>query len=60
LGLANIRGMLPQNLHMIGIQPEDISIGLDMSLTVEHAISAMVYRACLVLNNWGLLDNTGK
>ena len=60
LGLANIRGKLPQNLYMIGIQPEDISIGLDMSLTVEHALSAVVYRACLVLNDWGLFDDTGK
>jgi hydrogenase maturation protease len=60
LGLANIRRMLPQHLHMIGIQPEDISIGLEMSLTVEQAISAVVYRACLVLNDWGLMDNTGK
>jgi len=59
LGLANIRGMLPQHLYMIGIQPEDISIGLEMSLTVEQAISAVVYRACLVLEDWGLLDKTG-
>jgi hydrogenase maturation protease len=56
LGLANIRGLLPQNLHMIGIQPEDISIGLEMSPTVEHAIPAVIYRAQMVLCGWGLIN----
>ena len=31
LGLANIRDKLPEHLHLIGVQPEDISIGLDLS-----------------------------
>ncbi len=28
LGLAKIRGLLPEHLHLVGIQPLDISIGL--------------------------------
>jgi len=55
LGLANIRGFLPDNLHLIGIQPEDLSIGLELSPTVEHAIPGVVYRAILKLDHWGLL-----
>ena len=55
LGLANIRGYLPENLHLIGIQPEDLSIGLELSPIVEHALPSVVYRAILKLDQWGLL-----
>jgi hydrogenase maturation protease len=55
LGLANIRGYLPEHLHLIGIQPEDLSIGLELSATIEHAIPEVVSRACVVLKIWGLI-----
>lgn len=52
LGLANIRGFLPEHLHLIGIQPEDLSIGMELSLTVENALPDVVSRALVVLKNW--------
>lgn len=52
LGLANIRGYLPEHLHLIGIQPEDLSIGLELSPTVERALPEVVTRALAVLKNW--------
>jgi hydrogenase maturation protease len=55
LGLANIRGNLPYNLHLIGIQPEDLSIGLEMSPIVEQAIPEVVSRAARILESWGLV-----
>jgi hydrogenase maturation protease len=55
LGLANIRGYLPEHLHLIGIQPEDLSIGLELSATIDHAIPEVVSRACLVLKTWELI-----
>jgi hydrogenase maturation protease len=55
LGLANMRGYLPEHLHLIGIQPEDLSIGLELSATIEHALPEVVSKACAVLEIWGLL-----
>jgi hydrogenase maturation protease len=52
LGLANIRGFLPEHLHLVGIQPEDISIGLDLSPTIELALPEVISRALVVLENW--------
>lgn len=54
LGLANIRGYLPEHLHLVGIQPEDLSIGLELSPTVARALPQAVQKARLVLERWGL------
>lgn len=53
LGLANIRGCLPEHLHLIGIQPEDLSIGLELSPVVERALPEVVSRAAVLLELWG-------
>lgn len=52
LGLANIRGFLPEHLHLVGIQPEDISIGLELSPIIEKALPEVVSRARNVLEKW--------
>jgi hydrogenase maturation protease len=54
LGLANMRGYLPGFLHLVGIQPEDLSIGLELSPTIEQALPEVVTRARAVLKTWGL------
>jgi hydrogenase maturation protease len=59
LGLANMRGYLPEHLHLIGIQPENLSVGLKLSPVVENALPEVVGRAMAVLANWGLLSNKG-
>jgi hydrogenase maturation protease len=56
LGLASIRGKLPEYLHLVGVQPEDISIGLELSSTVENALPEVISRARRVLKDWGLID----
>lgn len=55
LGLARVRGKLPAQLHLVGVQPDDISIGLGMGDTVAAAMPAMVDRAVQVLREWGLV-----
>lgn len=55
LGLALFRQKLPENLHLIGIQPSDISIGVDLSPTVSEKIPEVVERAIDRLHDWGLL-----
>lgn len=52
LGLANIRGLLPEFIHLVGIQPEDISIGLELSPIIEQALPEVVSRAKKVMENW--------
>jgi hydrogenase maturation protease len=57
LGLANIRGYLPEYLHLVGIQPEDISIGLELSPIIEKALPEVVSRARAVLTSWNEFNN---
>jgi hydrogenase maturation protease len=52
LGLANIRGYLPEYLHLIGIQPEDLSVGLELSPVVERNLPEVVSRAERVMKDW--------
>ncbi len=52
LGLANMRGFLPEHIHLVGIQPENLSIGLDLSSKVEQALPEVVTKAINVLENW--------
>ena len=52
LGLANIRGYLPEHLHLIGVQPEDLSTGLELSTTVANVIPEVVLRAEKILESW--------
>lgn len=52
LGLANIRGYLPEHLHLIGIQPEDLSVGLELSPVVERNLPEVVSRAERVMKEW--------
>jgi hydrogenase maturation protease len=55
LGLANIRGKLPPYLHLIGVQPADLSIGTDLSPTVTAVMPRIIARATAVLVEWGLV-----
>lgn len=52
LGLANIRGYLPEHLHLIGIQPEDLSVGLELSPVVTQNLPEVVSRALRVMKEW--------
>lgn len=56
LGLAKFREKLPPNLHLIGAQPVDIAIGLDLSPQIDSIIPEIVTRAENQLSDWGLLD----
>lgn len=55
LGLAGIRGKLPAHLHLIGVQPADITIGLELSPLVAATLPDVVARAVCVLAAWGAL-----
>jgi hydrogenase maturation protease len=55
LALAKIRDGLPPYLHLIGVQPADLSIGLDLSPTVAATIPHAIERASAILRGWGLV-----
>jgi hydrogenase maturation protease len=55
LGLASFRGKLPENLYLVGVQPADLSIGLELSPVVQAAIPQVVEQAESVLLGWGLI-----
>jgi hydrogenase maturation protease len=52
LGLASVRDRLPGTLHLIGAQPADLDIGLELSPAVAAAIPLIVERAVEVLSGW--------
>jgi hydrogenase maturation protease len=52
LGMAALRARLPEYLHLVGIQPENVSLGLELSPAVERALPEAVSRACSVLETW--------
>ena len=54
LALANMRGRLPQHLHLIGAQPIDLSIGVEPSPGILAVFPEIVARAESVLREWGM------
>jgi hydrogenase maturation protease len=56
LGLAKIRGHLPEHLYLIGIQPADLSTGVGLSPPVKAALPKIIERAMTVLREWHLLN----
>jgi len=55
LGLASVRNGLPPFLHLVGAQPADVSVGLDISPVAAAAVPQICDRALAVLADWDLL-----
>ena len=54
LGLALIRGRLPEYLHLVGLQPVSLEIGTELSPAAADALPRLVERAWRVLSRWGV------
>lgn len=54
LALARFRGQLPERMHFIGAQPQDLSAGLELSPPLQAAIHRVVRRAEIVVQSWRL------
>jgi len=52
LALARFRGRLPERLHLIGAQPEDLSTGIGLSPALQVAVPRAVRRAGMVIQAW--------
>jgi hydrogenase maturation protease len=55
LGLASFRDLLPEHLHLLGIQPAHLSMGVELSPGVLAAMPELLARAEAVLRRWDLL-----
>ncbi len=56
LGLANFRDQLPEHLHLIGAQPADLSLGMELSPTVKAVLPHILARARAILQEWDLAE----
>ncbi len=56
LGLASFRSKLPPRLHIIGLQPADLSIGVGLSQISQNMLPQILDRAEAVLREWSLID----
>jgi hydrogenase maturation protease len=54
LQFAAVRGRLPAHLHLVGVQPDDISIGYGLSPAITALVPRVADRAVAVLERWGL------
>lgn len=52
LGLAALRDRLPEELRIIGVQPADLGIGVELSPDVAAALPEVVARARAVIAAW--------
>ncbi len=60
LGLAQFRSRLPEHLHLIGIQPADISVGVELSPTVSEKMPSLLEQAEQKLREWDLINKEKK
>jgi hydrogenase maturation protease len=54
LGLAQIRGRLPERMMLIGIQPADLETGDSLSATVSATLPEMLAKAEATLRSWSV------
>ena len=55
LGLAHFRGRLPACLYLIGIQPDDLNIGTELSPAIIATLPLLLDRAEAILQEWKLI-----
>jgi len=56
LGLAKVRGFLPEYLYLIGAQPVNLSIGVNLSPEIESILPKILERAETILHKWELIQ----
>lgn len=54
LEVSRFMGVMPEELVLVGIQPETIDLGLDLSETVVGKINELISEVLKILNSWGI------
>ncbi len=52
LELANVRGLLPERLRLLGVQPAETSVGYGLSPAIEAVVPKLAARAVRILEEW--------
>ena len=52
LGIAHFRGLLPEHLHLLGVQPAALQPGTSLSEQVQGSLMYICQRAGEILDNW--------
>lgn len=60
LALADFRNKLPRHLHLIGLQPADVTVGIGLSPVVAAAIPRLLDCATQILSVWENEENTSS
>lgn len=53
LAAAKLKGVYPQRLVLLGIQPEQIELGLDLSTRIEAKVDILIDKVINQLKAWG-------
>jgi hydrogenase maturation protease len=56
LALVKLRGYTPGYIHLLGVQPADLSFGMELSPLAAGQMSAVLNRATAILQTWGLIS----
>lgn len=54
IAVLELQGRLPERLTVLGVEPESIELGLQLSATVAAALPRLVDAMARVLGEWGL------
>jgi len=54
LAVSMLRGITPPEMVLLGIQPGNIELGIDLSPPVEAQLDTLVDKALRELENWGV------
>lgn len=52
LALAHVRGHLPEHLALLGIQPADLDIGVELSSQVAQTLPQLIRRVEQIVQEW--------
>ncbi len=54
LGAGMLLGSLPEEVHLIGIQPESVELGYGLTETISERLDEFIERIIDKLNSWGV------
>ncbi|WP_460177559.1 HyaD/HybD family hydrogenase maturation endopeptidase [Thermodesulfovibrio hydrogeniphilus] len=54
LEVARFMGIMPEELILVGIQPESIDLGLDLTPTIAGRLNLLIEEVLKILERWGI------
>ncbi|MDW7998810.1 MAG: HyaD/HybD family hydrogenase maturation endopeptidase [Thermodesulfovibrio sp.] len=54
LEVARLMGVMPEELVLVGIQPQSIDLGLDLTSTLAGKLNLLIEKILVILKSWGI------